>query len=158
MSRQVLRLLPSQVGHVQQNATAIALDATEFDEGISKVVSALTSAADEADVGPFTPNEVMFQHYEGVDSGVGPHRDHVRYERFVVVFSLEGRAIFRVHGEGASGDDEVSFGVEARDIVILRGSRPDESEARLRHQVGPPIDTLRTSLTFRQRRVATQTS
>jgi hypothetical protein len=154
MRRFELTEMPPRVGSVEQHASYVTISASEWDSSIRRVAALIANAAKvalEAARAPFEPNEAMCQRYENDEARIGPHFDSNCYENFVVVITLEGHALFKVYGGQKETSESVEYQVAPGDVVILRGAGSDSQDGRPRHEVGPPIDSIRTSLTLRQR-------
>jgi hypothetical protein len=98
----------------------------------------------------YRPREVTYQRYSGSTAGISPHRDFKQHRLLVAIFTLAGRAPFRIVADREGS--EVLSGWEARagDLCLLRGPGLDGNpDGRPLHAVGPPVEGERVSLAFR---------
>jgi len=145
--------VPEIVGEVRQNAKALVLSASELTSPWHRgLVNALGEALPTA-VG-FVPTELTYMSYSGPRAGISPHRDQARFTLLIAIFTLQGRARFRIHRTREETDVIQEWIASPGDLVLLRGpGLNSEVDARPFHSIGPPIGNKeRISLSVRMER------
>lgn len=148
--------VPEQVGEVRQRAEELAVLVKDT---TLPVTASLAAAVDRAVVSGtagieglscYRPNEATYQRYRGPDAGITPHRDFRHHLLLVVIFTLAGRAAFRIVSDRAGNEELAAWQTEPGDLCLLRAPGFDgEPDGRPLHAVGPPLDDERLSLAFR---------
>lgn len=98
----------------------------------------------------FAPNEAMYQSYLGEADGITAHRDQSFYRFAVVIFNLEGEALFRII-DRVSSEGVEEWPTRAGDMYVLAGGGLVERDIRPMHEVGAPKGARRVSLTLRMK-------
>jgi hypothetical protein len=145
--------VPEIVGEVRQYAKALVLSTRELTNPWHRsLVNALVKALPTA-VG-FVPTELTYMSYSGSRAGISPHRDQARFKLLIAIFTLQGRARFRIHRTREATDVIQEWITGPGDLVLLRapGLNP-QVDARPFHSIEPPIgDEERISLSVRMER------
>lgn len=150
--------VPEQVGEVRQRAEEVAV---RVGDPTMPVTAALAAAVRRAvrsgtvgiqGLGRYRPNEATYQRYRGPDTGISPHRDFKNHRLLVTVFTLSGRAWFRIVADRAGNDELAAWQMQPGDLCLLRAPGFDEQpDGRPLHAVGPPLDGERLALGLRMR-------
>lgn len=145
-----------QIGEVRQRAEGLAV---RVGDPALPVTGALAAALRRAVVSGtvgiqglacYRPNEATYHRYRGPDAGISPHRDFRNHRLLVGVFTLAGRARFRIVADRAGNEELAAWQTQPGDLCLLRAPGFDgEPEGRPLHAVGPPLDGERLSLAFR---------
>ena len=148
--------VPCQVGGVRQEAEDLAVRVGDVrlpamavlaDALVREVVSAGTGVGSLAG---YRPDEATYQRYRGPAAGISPHRDFKHHRLLVAIFTLVGRARFRIVADRAGAEVLASWEAQAGDLCLLRGPGfGGNLDGRPLHSVGPPLETERVSLAFR---------
>jgi hypothetical protein len=148
--------VPEQVGEVRQRAEELAV---RLEDATLPVTASLAAALARAVVSARTgieglacyrPNEATYQRYRGPDAGISPHRDFTNHRLLVAVFTLAGRARFRVVADRTGNEELAAWQTQPGDLCLLRGPGfGGEPDGRPLHAIGPPLEGERLSLAFR---------
>jgi hypothetical protein len=106
--------------------------------------------ADVAELRHWRPNEVFVRRYRPDSTGLGPHRDGLRFRHLIATVSVVGTATF----VRCDDDDRIveQWALLPGDIVLLRGpDRTAVGDRRPRHAVSGPHGRARCSIAFRMR-------
>lgn len=145
-----------QVGEVRQRAEELAV---RVGDATLPVTGALAAALGRAVVSGtagieglarYQPKEATYQRYRGPDAGISPHRDFRHHRLLVAIFTLAGRARFRIVADRAGSDELAAWETQPGELCLLRAPGFDgETDGRPLHSIGPPLDGERLSLAFR---------
>jgi hypothetical protein len=147
--------VPRQVGTVHQQAEELAVRVGDVRlPAMAALAAALVrevaSSETIAEIGGWSPDEATYQWYRGRAAGITPHRDFKGHRLLIAVFTLLGRAPFRIVVDRAGVGVLASWVVATGDLCLLRGpgfaGNPD---GRPIHSIGPPHGPERLSLAFR---------
>lgn len=147
--------LPDEVGPVRQGAEELVVAVGDPDLPVMAHLAralrrAVVGAGSDLGFRRYQPQEASYLRYRGPDAGISPHRDAKRYVLLVAIFTLVGRAPFRVVADRAGGQVLASWLTVPGDLCLLRASRlGGKAEGRPLHAVGPPLGAYRLSLAFR---------
>lgn len=101
-------------------------------------------------LGWYRPNEATYLRYRGPHAGITPHRDFKGHRLLVAVFTLAGRAQFRIVADRAGNDELAAWETQPGDLCLLRAPGFDgDPDGRPLHAVGAPLDGERLVLGFR---------
>ncbi|MGH8930876.1 MAG: hypothetical protein ACRDZO_09695 [Egibacteraceae bacterium] len=140
------------VGEVRQHARELALPVDGLDNlELNRLLAAFDKAL-PATVA-FTPTELTYMFYKGPHAGISPHRDPARHKMLIAIFTLKGRATFRVHGTRSESDITAEWTTSPGDLMFLRAPElHPHIKARPFHSIGPPIGSEeRISLSLRMK-------
>ena len=102
------------------------------------------------DAASFRANEAMFQSYAGAEDGISAHRDQSFYRFVIVIFTLEGTALFEVL-DRVTEEPVDAWQTDAGDMYVLAGAALTADDRRPPHRVGGPSEGTRLSLTLRMK-------
>ena len=147
--------VPAHVGTVRQQAeefTAPVGDARlpAMATLAAALVREITCSKAIAEVAGWCPDEATYHRYRGSAAGITPHRDFKRHLILIAVFTLTGRARFRIVADRAGTDELASWVVATGGLCLLRGPGcAGQPDGRPLHSVGPPLGAERLSLALR---------